>query len=243
MAYTVFDSQIQIIIATGLAVISFLPRTINMAGIFSASDPSSPGCYGPGQTALLLLDFHTMFVEKAAGPNGVYAASAAASLRSWALSRGIHIVHCLLDLTATPFETCKNAARIEQTVKIMRSSDGAGQEWPALVRDAAEMDSFFTRRPGHVSALRSPGLELFLEKKGIRSLILTGLSTSGCVMRTAVSASDAEYVVTVVSDTCAEADQVVHDMVIEKLINRGHVVVAEELRQQLERVQSPSIAY
>jgi nicotinamidase-related amidase len=62
----------------------------------------------------------------------------------------------------------------------------------------------FTRRIGHVSALKSPSVLGFREEKGIGSSLLTGLSTGGCVMRTALAGCDADFVITVVEDGCAD---------------------------------------
>jgi nicotinamidase-related amidase len=54
-------------------------------------------------------------------------------------------------------------------------------------------------------------------------------------MRTAVTAGDAEYVVTVLSDGCADRDQAVHDIVVGKLLNnRGYVVTAAEFQKGFE---------
>jgi nicotinamidase-related amidase len=61
-----------------------------------------------------------------------------------------------------------------------------------LMEGGDDMDVTFKRRPGYVSALKSPGLEDFLREKGIQSLFLAGLSTSGCVLRTALAAGDAD---------------------------------------------------
>ena len=205
--------------------------------MFNESDPSSPGHYDPKRTALLLLDFHTMFVEKAGGPQAADAVNVAVSLRKWAHSKGISVLHCVLDLNDTPFETCKGSAKLTSIIKAMREG-GGGEEWSDLAQNIGEMDFTFTRKPGFVSALKSPGLESFLQRNGIKSLILTGLSTSGCVMRTAVGASDVEYVVTVISDGCADTDQEVHDMVVGKLINRGYVLTAKKFREGYENVRN-----
>lgn len=110
----------------------------------------------------------------------------------------------------------------------------AGNEAPSLVEDA-NGEVTFTRRIGHVSALKSKGLMEYLEENGIRSLALMGLSTSGCVLRTAVGACDEEFVVTVVRDGCADEEDV-HEVLVGKvLVKRGFVYTAEEFRAGWER--------
>ncbi|MCJ1460811.1 hypothetical protein MMC28_011193 [Mycoblastus sanguinarius] len=199
-----------------------------LAAAFNAADKSTPGHYGPSQTALLLLDFHSMFVEKA-GPNAPAVLEVAVKMRSWARSQGIQVIHGLVDINATPFPTCKDADRLAGAVDAMRSSGG---EEPAELLEGFGDDATFKGRPGHVSALKSPGLDDFLKKKGIKSLVLAGLSTSGCVMRTAITASDAEYVVSVISDGCADPVEGVHDMMVGKVLNqRGYVTTTAEFQE------------
>jgi len=200
-----------------------------LAATFNAADKSTPGHYGPSQTALLLLDFHSMFVQKAGGPEASAALEVAAKMRTWAKSQGIQVIHGLIDMNATPYPTCKDADRLAGIAATMKSSGG---EEPAELLEGGGDDVTFTRRPGYVSALKSPGLDDFLQKKGIKSLVLTGLSTSGCVMRTAITATDAEYVVSVISDGCADPGEGVHDMMVSKLLNnRGYVTTAAEFQE------------
>ena len=200
----------------------------SLASTFDAADISTPGHYGPSQTALLLLDFHSLFVEKAGGPQARAALDVAANMRAWAKSQGIQVIHALVDANATPFPTYKASPRTSGFLAALKSSDG---EEPAELLEGGGDDVTFTRRPGHVSALKSTGLDDFLQNKGIKSLVLSGLSTSGCVMGTALAASDAEYVVTVISNGCADPGDGVHDMVVGKLLNRVYAITATEFQE------------
>lgn len=200
-----------------------------LAATFNAADKSTPGHYGPSQTALLLLDFHSMFVQKAGGPKAHAALEVAAKMRAWAKSQGIQVIHGLIDINAAPFPTCKDAGRLAGVVAAMKSSGG---EEPAELLEGGGGDVTFTRKPGYVSAFKSPGLDDFLQKRGIKSLVLTGLSTSGCVLRTAITATDAEYVVTVISGGCADPVEGMHDMIVGRVLNnRGYVTTAAEFQE------------
>ncbi|KAF7554774.1 hypothetical protein G7Z17_g2654 [Cylindrodendrum hubeiense] len=195
------------------------------------ADPTTAGYYGPSKTALLLLDFHSMFVEKIGGPDALAALSVAGQMRTWAKSQCITVVHALIDIDAATFPTCKGAERLSSIIGAMKS--GGAEEPAELLQDLSEDEPTFTRVLGHVSALKSPGILEFLHGKGIKSLILTGLSTSGCVLRTAIPATDAEFVVSVISDACADRERDVHNMVIEKLIpSRGYVATAAEFQEE-----------
>ncbi|KAJ5679370.1 Isochorismatase hydrolase [Penicillium macrosclerotiorum] len=200
--------------------------------MFDSKNQATPGYYGPSQTALLLLDFHSLFVQHVGGLKAPVALGVAAEMRAWARTKGIRVIHCLIDIHATPFATCKDAPRFVEIAKTMQS--GGGEESTELLTDKGN-DVTFTRRPGYVSALKSPGLNEFLQSNGIKSLILTGLSTSGCVTRTALAANDAEYVVSILSDGCADREQEIHDLLIEKMLNnRGFVASSSEFRKGYE---------
>lgn len=205
-----------------------------MTTIFEATDKSSPGHYGPSQTVLLLLDFHSVFVQSAGGPNAPAALQAAIKMRIWAKAQGIEVIHCLIDVHETPHPCCKGVDKLSGVLAALKESGG---EESAELRKGAESEVTFTRVPGHVSALKSPGLENYLQNRDIKSLILTGLSTSGCVLRTAVSASDAEFVVTVISDACADSNTVVHNMLMESILtNRGYVTTVNDFQQGYAKI-------
>ncbi|TIA19585.1 Isochorismatase hydrolase [Aureobasidium pullulans] len=198
-----------------------------------SADPADPGFYPPSQTALLLLDFHEMFLQHA-GPSANSAAARAAEMRKWATSHGILVIHALINTSKQLFGTCKDANRYKTIVAAMVSS-GTSDEPTSLTDGADAGELTFTRRPGHISALKSPGLLDFLQERGIASLILTGLSTSGCVLRTDVQATDAEFVVTVVRDGCADADEELHKILMEKVLtSRGYVTNAAGIQEMYE---------
>jgi nicotinamidase-related amidase len=201
-----------------------------LALTFDPSDLTTPGHYIASQTALLLLDFHQAFIDKAAGPDATAALHTAARLRLWARSNGIQVIHCLIDGQAAPFPRCKGFARLVGMARAM-----ATDEPQELVEGEDDGDVTFKRRPGYVSALKSPGLEDFLREKGIHNLFLAGLSTSGCVLRTALAAGDAEFVVTVVADGCADAKKEVHHVALEIMGNRGYVATAEDIQLGFEK--------
>lgn len=197
--------------------------------MFNAADRSTPGYYGPSKTALLLLDFHSMFMKRG-GPSASAALQVAARVRTWAHSQGIQVIHALVDVNATPYPTCKDADKFASIAAAMKLS-GGGAEPAELLGDIYD-DVTFIRTPGYVSALKSPGLDDFLQKRGIKSLILTGLSTSGCVLKTAIMASDAEYVVSTISNGCADPVEGVHDMMVGKILNnRGYIFTAAEFQE------------
>lgn len=204
--------------------------------MFDTEEPSMPGHYAPTQTALLLLDFHTSFVEDMLGQPGRAVAETAAQLRAWTHSRGIRIIHCLIDIDAEPSITTKGSTRLAGIVQGMREK--ADREHVAL-SEHSEGDIFFTRKPGHVSALKSPGLEDYLHENGVKSLLLAGLSTSGCVCYTAIAATDGDFVTTVISDACADPAEDLHRIVIEQILRRSYSCTAQEFREGYGKIHEP----
>ncbi|KAJ4349691.1 uncharacterized protein N0V89_008308 [Didymosphaeria variabile] len=197
------------------------------------TDPTMPSHYTSSQTAFLLLDFHSMFVEGVANSKGHDALSVAADTKSWAKSKGMQVIHCLIDADKTPFSTCKNKQRLASMIGAFQS--GGGDE-PASLLEDSDGEVTYLRRGGYVSALKSPGLVEYLRVKGITSLVLTGLSTSGCVLRTAAAACDEEFVVTVLEDGCADGEQDVHDALVKKVLaGRGYVYTAQAFRDGWEK--------
>lgn len=206
------------------------------ASLLDSSSPESPGFYAASETTLLLLDWHSLFVEKP-GQDASAALAVAAGLRSWAQKLNMTIVHALIDCSQDPFLACKDRGMVQSTAAAMVQAGGVSEADVLSAGSSGniECETTFLRTPGHVSAPKSPGLLEHLHAKGIKSVLLTGLSTSGCVARTAFAVTDAEFVVTVVSDACADADQSVHGIMTGKVLaSRNFVATAAEVQKLFE---------
>jgi nicotinamidase-related amidase len=71
-----------------------------------------------------------------------------------------------------------------------------------------------------VSAFAGSDLGVILRSRGIDTLILTGIATSGVVLSTLREAADKDYRLIVLSDACLDADPEVHRVLVEKLFPR-----------------------
>ncbi len=76
-----------------------------------------------------------------------------------------------------------------------------------------------------VSAFSGSDLEIILRSRGIDTLILTGIATSGVVLSTLREAADKDYRLVVLSDACLDADPEVHRVLVEKLFPRQAAVL------------------
>ena len=95
---------------------------------------------------------------------------------------------------------------------------------PLPVLTGTETDLVVTRR--RVSAFTGSDLEIILRAKNIDHLVLTGISTSGVVLSTLREAVDKDYVLTVLSDLCADRDEEVHRVLTEKVFPRHADVIS-----------------
>ena len=80
-----------------------------------------------------------------------------------------------------------------------------------------------------VSAFSGSDLEVLLRAHGIKHLVLSGIATSGVVLSTLREAADKDYVLTVLSDCCADRDEEVHRVLTKKVFARqANILTADE---------------
>lgn len=81
--------------------------------------------------------------------------------------------------------------------------------------------------------LKSQGLESLPSSHDTKSVVLCGISTSGCVLSTARAAADDGYIVTVIEDACSDPVAGLHDVLVQKVLpSQAHVATAEEFQEQ-----------
>ena len=112
----------------------------------------------------------------------------------------------------------------------MTESDLSTAIHPAVAPQTG--DVVVTKR--RVSAFSGSDLEVVLRSQGITSLVLTGIATSGVVLSTLRAAADMDYEISVLSDGCADADPVVHDVLMTRVFPRqAEVLTTEEWQAKL----------
>jgi nicotinamidase-related amidase len=91
-----------------------------------------------------------------------------------------------------------------------------------------------TVRKTRVGAFSTTDLDQQLRDRGITTLILAGISTSGVVLSTVRDAADRDYQVFVLADACADPVAGVHEFLTEKIFPRqAHVITSAELKDVL----------
>jgi len=76
-----------------------------------------------------------------------------------------------------------------------------------------------------VSAFTGSDLEVLLRSMNADHLVLTGIATSGVVLSTLREAADRDYRLTVLADACADRDDEVHRVLVEKVFPRQAAVI------------------
>ena len=85
-----------------------------------------------------------------------------------------------------------------------------------------------------MSAFSGGDLDVVLRARAIDSLVLTGVATSGAVLSTLREAADLDFDLTVLSDGCADPDDEVHRVLIEKIFpSQAQVMTVHEWTAQV----------
>ena len=71
-----------------------------------------------------------------------------------------------------------------------------------------------------VGAFEGTDLELILRSRGINDFAICGIATSGIVLSTVRQGADKDYKMTVLSDLVKDADEEVHNVLMQKLLPR-----------------------
>jgi nicotinamidase-related amidase len=133
------------------------------------------------------------------------------------------------DYAAIP-DTNKMAARIAARGGTMDSQSPESAIHAQVAPDGGDIVVRKTR----VGAFSTTDLDEQLRHRGITSLILAGISTSGVVLSTVRDAADRDYQVFVLADASADPEPGVHDFLTERIFPRqADVITTAELEDLL----------
>jgi nicotinamidase-related amidase len=185
----------------------------------------------PNRSALLVMDYQAEIVAML-GDKPAPMLERAASLIAVARKAKLPVIYVEVGFRAGyPELSPRNLsfALITQSGRFVMTTPGAGIA-PAVRPEAGDVVIVKHR----VGAFSGTDLEMVLRAKGIDTLLLAGISTSGVVLSTVRHASDADYRLVVVKDCCMDADEEVHRVLTEKVfVRQATVVTASELMSSL----------
>ncbi|WP_410674984.1 cysteine hydrolase [Amycolatopsis sp. cmx-4-68] len=179
----------------------------------------------PNRTALLVMDYQEGIVGQLPEPGPLL--DGVSTVLDDVRARGAHV-----GWVRVAFEDAEFAAIPETSVF---APFAASAEHRAVMRadgPATQIHARLAPRPEdvqvrkiRVGAFSTTDLEQQLEKRGITTLVLAGISTSGVVLSTVREAMDRDYRIVVLRDACADRDRATHDFLTGTLFPRTAVVV------------------
>ncbi|WP_405990320.1 cysteine hydrolase family protein [Streptomyces sp. NBC_00986] len=197
------------------------------------STPSLP-TITPERTALLVMDFQNGIVPIAPDSDALVerVKDTIAEVRAVGGAIGyVRVAFTEDDWSAVP-ETNKSFSAVA-AAKMLHHED-----------DATQIDARITPEDGDIVVRKirygsgsTTDLHEQLSDRGIDTLVLAGISTSGVVLSTVIDAADRDYRVFVLSDGVADPDAETHRVLVEKVFpSRAHVIDTTDLRQLLRSV-------
>jgi nicotinamidase-related amidase len=184
----------------------------------------------PSRTALLVMDLQAEIVGRF--PDGcVPLLERIATLIAAARTAQVPVIYVVVGFRpGYPEVSPRNQSFSAVTSTGKFTTQPPGADIVAAVRPQPEDVIIVKHRVGAFSAT---DLDMILRAKGVDTLVLTGLATSGVVLSTLRHGADADYRMIVVADCCADGDDEVHRVLTEKVfVRQASVIAASELAFQ-----------
>jgi nicotinamidase-related amidase len=182
----------------------------------------SPATVDPTRTALLIMDYQPGIVAMVEDPPALLARMASA--RATARAAGAHIGYVRVaftpeDRTAVSPRN-KSFSALAQTDRMTDGTPDAAVH-PDLAPEPGDIEV----RKIRVGAFSTTDLADQLAGRGIDTLILAGISTSGVVLSTIRDAADHDYRLFVLVDCCADTNPDVHRILTEHVFPRQSDII------------------
>lgn len=174
----------------------------------------------PSRTALLIMDVQHGIVERI-GSESLLARLTEAS--SAARKSGVRVIYVKVGFREGYPEVSSRSPTFARVVESESFIEGrSSQIHDAIAPERG--DVVVTKR--RVSAFSGSDLDVLLRAGGIEALVLCGIATSGVVLSTLRQAADLDFALAVLSDGCADADEEVHRVLLEKVFPRQAQVLS-----------------
>ncbi len=186
----------------------------------------------PTRTALLLMDVQVGILASLDGAEALVDRLEAltATARAAGLAIGYVRVALTADERAAVPDRNKSFSALAGTDRMTEGTPETAVH-PRLAPHPGDLEV----RKIRVGALSTTDLAAQLASRGIDTLVLTGVSTSGVVLSTVRAAADADLRLIVIADGVADPDPEVHRVLLEKVLPRqADVLTAAELTARLE---------
>jgi nicotinamidase-related amidase len=186
----------------------------------------------PEATALLVMDYQQMVLDRAAAPSELVIRMA--SVCEAARRAGVVVIHATVEFRPGHPEVSpsnKTFSGIKKANLLVGGTPNA-----AIVDGLTPIDGDIVVTRHRTSAFNANDLDQLLRSSDVSSLVLAGVQTSGCVLSTVRAGADLDYRMTVLGDCCYDADEELQRVLLDKLLPRQATVVpAEEWIASLAR--------
>jgi nicotinamidase-related amidase len=196
----------------------------------------APRTIDPRQTALLVMDYQAGILERLPEPEALLtrAIDAIDSVRR----HGGQIGYVRVAFEDADYEAIPSASAMAQAAAAGRAFH-ADSPTTAIHEDIAPQPGDIVVRKTRVGAFSTTDLHEQLRDRGITTLILAGISTSGVVLSTVRDAADRDYQVLVLTDASADPEPGVHEFLTEKIFPRqAQVITIADLKELLSATET-----
>ncbi|HTP23353.1 MAG TPA: cysteine hydrolase [Solirubrobacteraceae bacterium] len=177
----------------------------------------------PRRAALLVMDYQNGVVDMLGEPEDLLSRAASALdtiRRAGGVVGYVRVAFEDADLAAFP-PTSGMGARVAASGQALHNDSPS----TAVHDRVAPREGDIIVRKVRVGAFSTTDLDAQLRERGVDTLILAGISTSGVVLSTVRDASDRDYRVLVLEDATADREDDIHSFLIERIFPRQAEVI------------------
>ncbi|WP_405747457.1 cysteine hydrolase [Streptomyces sp. NBC_01525] len=168
----------------------------------------------PSRTALLLMDVQAGILGLLSDPSELV--QRAKQAKQAATAAGIQVVYVRVAFTEEDYKgISENNKTFTPVAENHLFAEGSPETVIAPEIQPGPNDKVFTKT--RTGAFSTTQLDDFLCERGIDTLVLAGVSTTGVILSTVRDAADRDHRVVVLSDVCADPDAAAHRTLLESV--------------------------
>lgn len=186
----------------------------------------------PSRTALLAMDYQNSIVGMLPAEHRSALVGRVSTALSAMRDAGGTVGHVRVGFTAEEAAAVPSANKMFSGLPVdQMTADGSET---AVVDELAPRPEDLVVRKTRVGGFSTTDLNERLRERGVTTLVLAGIATSGVVLSTLRDAADRDYRLLVLSDGCGDTNSQVHEVLVEKVFpQQADVLTVAEFQQVL----------
>jgi nicotinamidase-related amidase len=177
----------------------------------------------PKRTALLVMDYQAGIIAML--PESEELLTRAAETIALVRERGGQVGYVRVAFADADYEDIPATSSMAARIASAGNAFHADSPTTAIDDRVAPHDGDIIVRKTRVGAFSTTDLDAQLRDRGIDTLLLAGISTSGVVLSAVRDGHDRDYRLLVLSDLCADPQADVHEFLIERIFPRQAEVI------------------